>query len=148
MSISKRSHANNTESLALDFGSLASNLQRDCPEIVFALILGSAVDGTIAPYSDLDIAAYLDRKPSIEIFQRVVDTAEGTVPGVDIDLGFLNGNEAVYRFEALKGRLLFTRDQEIWLSFFSLTCREYEHWMFHYEKQRRYRIEYGSSYPP
>ena len=56
--------------------------------------------------------------------------------GVNVDLGVLNEKEPVYRFEALKGRLLFTRDLECRLHFYSLTCREYEHWMFHYDKLR------------
>ena len=119
----------------------AGDLRNGCPEIVFALVLGSAVDGNVAPRSDLDLAVYLEDKPKFDVFQRIVDIAEKSAPGVEIDLGFLNGNEPVYRFEALKGRLLFTRDREAWLRFYSLTCREYEHWMFHYEKQRRYRIE-------
>ena len=61
----------------------------------------------IDPGSDLDVAVYLDRKPSSRIFPRLV----------------------------------FTRNRETWLLFFSLTRRVYEHWMVHYEKQRRYRLE-------
>ena len=116
---------------------------KKCPEIVFALVMGSAARGAIGPSSDLDIAAYLDTKSTGSIFFRIVEIIENILPGVDIDLRILNGNEPVYRFEALKGHLLFTRDQDMWLSFFSLTCREYEHWMYHYEKQRRYRLEFG-----
>lgn len=49
--------------------------------------------------------------------------------------------EPVFRFEALKGRIVLQRDEETWLRFFSVTCREYEAQMFHYVRQRRYRLQ-------
>ena len=62
------------------------------------------------------------------------------VPGGNGEIGFLNDAEPVYRFEALKGRLLFTRDRNEYLSFFALTCREYESQLVDYERQYRYRM--------
>lgn len=144
MSIAKKFQAKNKDPIALDIDSLTEKLKKECPEILFVYLLGSAVEGTIAPQSDLDLAAFTDRKPTIEIFQNIIDTTEPFARSAEIDLGFLNSNEPVYRFEALKGRLLFTRDREKWLKFYSVTCREYEYWLFHYEKQRRYRMEYGT----
>lgn len=144
MSVSKRTKSNNLKSITFDIDSFSANLERRCPEIVFAYLLGSATEGTIAPSSDLDLAVFIDEKPTMDTYQRIIDATEPYAGGAEIDLGFLKNNEPVYRFEALKGRLLFTRNQETWLRFYSLTCREYEHWLFHYEKQRRYRIEYGA----
>ena len=63
--------------------------------------------------------------------------------GVRCDLGTLNGAEPVYRYEALKGKLLFVRDRERWLQFYSRTCRQYESQMFHYQKQLAYRQANG-----
>ena len=133
----------NISPIKFDPGLLAEALKKSCPEVVFALIMGSSVGGLILPGSDLDVAVYLDCKPAPVIFLSIIEAIELGVPGAKVDLGILNGNEPVYRFEALKGRLLYTLDQETWLHFFSLTCREYEHWMAHYEKQRRYRLEIG-----
>lgn len=110
------------------------------PEISFALILGSAMGGTIGPHSDLDMALYLNQQRSLEIHRRITDICQEVIP-VRCDLGYLNHAEPVYRYEALKGRLLFTRDEEVWLRFFSLTCREYEHAMARYAAQHRYRLE-------
>lgn len=141
MSLSKRELSGRGKSIVLDFDLLSRDLKCTCPHIVFALVLGSAAGGHIEAGSDLDIAVFLDEKPTLKIVGNVVETVEKHAPGVEVDLGILNGNEPVYRFEALKGRLLFTVDQDEWLGFFSLTCREYEHWMYHYEKQRRYRLE-------
>ena len=130
--------------ITFDPTHLAETLMEKCPEVVFALIMGSAADGLIKPGSDLDVAVYLYSRSTLEIFSKTIEAIECAVPGAHVDLGILNGNEPVYRFEALKGRLLFARDQETWLHFFSLTCREYEHWMGHYEKQRQYRLAYSS----
>lgn len=141
MSLSKRTLKEDSNPITFDPEALAEKLQRECSEIVFALLMGSAAEGMIGPGSDLDIAVYVKDKPTGKTYLHITEAIDSLVPGADVDLGILNGNEPVYRFEALKGRLLFTRDQETWLHFFSLTCREYEHWMYHYEKQRRYRLE-------
>jgi predicted nucleotidyltransferase len=90
---------------------LSRLLQKLVPHIVFAYLMGSARNGTVNQGSDLDLAVFLNRKPNLPLYDN------------------------------LKGRLLFTRNQEIWLTFYSRTCREVEHQMFHYEKQRRYRLE-------
>jgi len=49
--------------------------------------------------------------------------------------------EPAYRFEALKGRLLFARDHERFLDAFSLACREYESQIYDYERQAGYRLK-------
>lgn len=103
--------------------------------------MGSAVTGKVQAYSDLDLAFYLSEPPSFRFYNEVMDVVRDVVPDVRCDIGVLNSAEPVYRFEALKGKLLFARDQERYLAFFSKTCREYESQMFDYERQRRYRRE-------
>jgi uncharacterized protein len=127
----------------LDFDprTLGRELQKQFPEIVFAYLLGSAADGTVYPHSDLDLAIYTSKKADLDFYGRLQELCEEVVGPVRCDIGILNNAEPVFRFEALKGRLLFVRDKERWLTFYSRTCREYEHQLFHYEKQRRYRIE-------
>ncbi|MEX2374600.1 MAG: nucleotidyltransferase domain-containing protein [Dehalococcoidia bacterium] len=143
-----------------DVESLAARLEAELPQVVFAYLYGSAASsGVVAAHSDLDIAIFVE--PTIwnarsgavaeagaaaplawdTIYDTVYRVAESIVPGVRCDLGILNGTEPVFRFEVLKGRLLFCRDQEQWLRFYSITSREYESQLFHYEKQRRYRLE-------
>jgi len=141
MGLSKRYLDRNTSPVKFDPVDLADGLERECPEIIFSLLIGSAADGLINPHSDLDLAVFLEDKASLSLYSRVNEICDKIVPGIRCDLGILNNSEPVFRFEALKGRLLFTRDQEVWLKFYSLTCREYEHWMYHYEKQKRYRLE-------
>lgn len=140
MSISRRSVAINNREVTFSPELLGRRLQEGHPELVFALLHGSAASGIVAPGSDIDLALSFREQPGWEALSAVMETVEQLVPGVPVDVGILNGNEPVYRFEALKGKLLFTADEEAWLRFYSLTCREYEHWMWHYEKQRRYRL--------
>jgi predicted nucleotidyltransferase len=124
-----------------DVGQLATSIKAACPRVVFALLMGSSKAGTVAPESDVDVAVYVEDSSVLDTLLCVSTAAEAVAGGAPVDVGVLNGAEPVYRFEALGGSLLFTRDTETWLRFFSLTCREYEHWMGHYAKQRRYRRE-------
>lgn len=137
MSLSRRYLNANTSAITLDFDLLARELQESCPAIVFAYILGSAKDVTLPARSDLDIAVYTNGKPTMETLSSINDIIERLYKNVTADIGFLNGNEPVYCFEALKGRLLFCRDHELWVSFFVRTCKAYELQMYHYEKYVR-----------
>lgn len=150
-----------TVAVPLDLDRLASALQTELPRVVFAYLHGSAAAGVVPPHSDLDIALYVERavldsghadaagatstthttQPLDTIYAAVNRVVESLAPGARCDIGILNTAEPVFRFEVLKGRLLFCRDQEQWLHFYSFTCRQYESRLFHYEKQHRYRIE-------
>ncbi len=151
MPLSKHHIDTKTVATPLDLDRLASVLEAELPQVVFAYLHGSAAESGVVPaHSDLDIALFLDTPgaPTAQllstVYDRVARVAESIAPGVRCDIGILNGAEPVFRFEVLKGRLLFCRDRERWLRFYSLTCREYESRMFHYERQRRYRIEVQS----
>jgi predicted nucleotidyltransferase len=133
------------EPTPVEADALSRLLAADFPQIGFAYLLGSAARGVIAPHSDLDLAVYCLEPLSLESRWTLVSGVEDLHRGVRCDLGFLNYAEPVYWFEALKGRLLFVRDQEQWLHFYSLTCRLYESQIFHYERQRRYRLERTAS---
>ena len=141
MPLSKQYLAGNTRPVPFDPDTLGSILREGFPLVSFACLMGSAVNGVVAIGSDLDLAFYLNGKPDLGFYGRVPDVVAEAVPGVRVDFGILNHAEPVYRFEALKGRLLFVRDREIYLNFFSRTCREYEDQMHHYENQLRYRRE-------
>ena len=142
MGLSKKHLNTNSEPVNFSIEALTEGLKGKLPFVTFACLLGSAArSGVVKPHSDLDLAFYLSEKPSLSFYSAVEDVCGEYAPGVRCDTGILNKAEPVYRFEAIKGRLLFTRDMETWLRFYSLTCREYETQMFHYEKQLRYRLE-------
>ena len=127
--------------MTFDIEKLAQRMEAACPEAVFALLHGSAADGTVQPGSDLDIALSLDGKASLGLYQRAYDAVVEEVPGVEPDVGVLNNAEPVYRFETLKGKLLFCHDRQAYLDFYSQTCRAYEFQMADYQRQHRYRLE-------
>jgi len=140
MPLSKHHIDTQETEIPVDFDGIKSLLESEYPQVVFALIMGSASEGTIAKKADLDLAVYLEKKVGWAVLSSVMQSVGDLHKGVRCDLGVLNNAEPIYRYEAIKGRLLFTRDQERWLTFYSVTCREYETQMFHYQKQLQYRL--------
>jgi len=144
MPLSKHYLDLNTQRVCFDSVALGNALREGLPEIEFALLLGSAKDGVVKPHSDIDLAFYVSQPITSAFYNKVEELVVNHLgSAVRIDIGILNKADPVYRFEALKGRLLFFRDEEIWLHFYSVTCREFETQMFHYERQRHYRRERG-----
>jgi predicted nucleotidyltransferase len=148
MGLSRKHLSENAMPVHFDPERLASVLKEQLPEAEFCLLMGSATAGAVKAFSDIDLAFYLDGKPSYSFYRKVMDAVRSAVPDVRCDIGILNSAEPVYRFEALKGQLLFTRDQERYVTFFSRTCREYESQMLDYERQRRYRRACRGEAPP
>ena len=126
--------------MKFDVNRLGDLLKKQCPQICFAFLHGSAKDARAKEGSDIDLALFIDGKPTLELYEEVSASVEAVAPGVQCDIGILNNAEPVYRFEALKGKLLFFRNQQQYLHFFSLTCREYESQMADYQRQKRYRL--------
>ena len=142
MPLSKRHIDTQSHPVTFDVSALGDDFKREVQDIEFALLMGSARDGIVRPHSDLDLALFLREKPSLNLYERVECLAHRQVgPSVRVDIGILNQAEPVYRYEALKGKLLFCRDEEQWLNFYSVTCRLYEHQIADYERQHRYRRE-------
>ena len=140
MSLPKKRLGRGRIPLDFDVNALGRAIQLECPLVLFAFLLGSSKNGHVQVGSDLDIALYVEGKSSWDLINQVMEIAERFAPGVPCDMGILNESEPVYRFEALKGQLLFVRNRESYLDFFSLTCREYEMQMSDYGRQRAYRM--------
>lgn len=127
--------------MKFDSEKLSNALQAACPDVLFALLHGSAKDGHVNPGSDIDIALYIDGKATVELYMNAADAVRQICPDAESDIGILNNAEPIYRFEALKGKLLFNKDMEKYLHFFSLTCRQYESQIADYQRQHKYRLE-------
>jgi hypothetical protein len=140
MSLSKREFHEGRDPVTFDPPALGAALREACPEVDFALLMGSGRDGRIPAGGDLDLALGMRGRLTYELRERISAVVARLAPGVEADLGLFDAAEPVYRFEALKGRLLFTRDQERFLAAFSLACREYESQMRDYERQAAYRL--------
>jgi hypothetical protein len=141
MGISRKHLAENFVPVHFDPDRLAVVLKEQLPEVDFCFLMGSAVDGVVQAYSDLDLAFYLSGASILSFYSKVSDVVRSVMSDVRVDIGILNTAEPIYRFEALKGRLLFARDEERYVSFYSRTCREYESQIVDYERQLKYRKE-------
>lgn len=127
--------------MRLEIDRLSELLKKQCPEVVFALLHGSAKNGIIEKGSDIDVAFYIKGKANFELYQRAYDAIAAVSDEAEPDIGILNNAEPVYCFEALTGKLLFSRDMEKYVGFFSDICRAYESQIADYERQSKYRLE-------
>ena len=142
MSLAMRYLSENKHQITFSLDELAFHL-KTFPEIIFAYLLGSAKEGVVHPGSDIDLALYLSKecKSFIDLYGEICSKLNDILPGVRIDIGQLRiSQDPVYRYESIKGKLLFAKDEEKWLHFYSVTAREYEHQMFHYKKQKFLRM--------
>lgn len=95
------------------------------PEVAFAYLHGSALDEL--PFHDLDLGVYLVG----EAAQRPTDqalTMGRTLSGivrVPVDVRALNEAPIPFRYQVIRGRLLFCRDQELHSRFLEHTISRY-----------------------
>jgi predicted nucleotidyltransferase len=119
--------------------NLAINL-KTIPEIDFAFLFGSAQSGLLKKTSDIDIGVYLNTPVTPDLILSMVKSVENSV-SAECDLTILNTASEILRFEALKGKVHFIRDDKMeeYVHFYSLTCREYEDTMAWMQRQMAYR---------
>ena len=125
----------------INIENLARELNHVFPEILFAFLFGSSKEGILRPGSDIDIAVYLEKKVSImTLIPRIIDRLE-SLTGSTCDLTILNATGPLIAFEALRGKLLFVRNEsmDVYADFYSLTCRLSEDQRWFMKKQLEYR---------
>jgi predicted nucleotidyltransferase len=96
------------------------------PNVIAAWAFGSAKEGEIRPGSDLDLSVLFDKSPSLNERAELLIQLQRALNFDDVDLVVLNGASPITRFEAVSGRLIFSRDASRQAEFVSLTAREYE----------------------
>jgi uncharacterized protein len=105
----------------------ASQIFENTPEVIAAWGFGSAKEGEIRPGGDLDLGVLFDRSPTLAERVDLLIRLEKALMVEEIDLVVLNGASSITRFEAVSGRLIFSRDPGKQADFVSLTAREYEY---------------------
>ncbi|MEA2012430.1 MAG: nucleotidyltransferase domain-containing protein [Verrucomicrobiota bacterium] len=118
---------------------LSENLQ-EADEVDFAYLFGSAVNGTIREGSDIDVGVFLNSKFDLNLLAKLATLVENSTEG-ECDLSILNTASSILGMEALKGKLLFVREQkrEEYADFYVRICQEYEDDMFDLERNLKYR---------
>lgn len=94
--------------------------------VVAAWAFGSARDGEAPPGGDLDLGILFAEKPSVDERLELCGALQKALDFENIDLVTLNDASSILAFEAVSGRLLFSRDEGRRAEFVSLTARQYE----------------------
>ncbi len=121
---------------------LARALQK-FEEIAFAYVFGSSQDEIVNEGSDIDIAVYfMKNEKELELRLQIIAELEKIIPLFsNYDLVVLNSANSILAMQAIQGKLLFVKDDstELYSTFYSLTCRQYEDDSFWMKKQLEYR---------
>jgi hypothetical protein len=102
-------------------------LIQESPEVLFALLHGSFPQG--GPFRDLDVALYLDpaivHRESFRDYELERGVLWTDAVGVPVDIRLLNDAPVGFRYHALKGMVLFVRDEECLDEFRARTWDDY-----------------------
>jgi predicted nucleotidyltransferase len=117
-----------------DIQLVAEIIREHFPDIPFAYLFGSAQNGMVKPGSDIDIAVYYKGTDPFARFAVEEQIAQAIGRHIQVDIVMLRNADPILAFEALKGKLLFVRDEcmDEYADFYTSTCRRYEdkiYWM-------------------
>jgi predicted nucleotidyltransferase len=121
---------------------MADQMKQQFPEICFAYLFGSAATGKLSGGSDIDIAIYLgENVDKLKLLPALIGFAEGYFPGRVVDVVILNESGELIAMEALKGKILFIKDEflDLHAGFYSITCRKCEDRLIWMKRQLNYR---------
>jgi predicted nucleotidyltransferase len=129
-------------SIYFKYNELSKALQK-FEEIAFAYVFGSSHNEIVNEGSDIDIAVYLIRnEKDLELRLQIIAELEKIIPSFsNYDLIVLNYANSILAMQAIRGKLLFVNDEfkDVYASFYSQTCRQYEDDSFWMKKQLEYR---------
>ena len=106
-------------------------LKRD--EIIFAYLHGSFLEG---PFRDIDVAVYVDSETH-PFYEEELEEELSNALGLPVDVRVLNEAPVTFRFRAIGGLLLFSRDERIRCDFEERTMREYHDYSYYLNIYRR-----------
>ncbi|RLB15798.1 MAG: hypothetical protein DRG63_06295 [Deltaproteobacteria bacterium] len=96
-------------------------------QIIFAMVYGSFVEDV--PFRDIDLGIYVKDLNTgsyfdyeFDISQKVQLALESNIP---IDVRIINLAPLPFKFRVVTGKLLFTRDEEVWEEFAIEVARSY-----------------------
>ncbi len=116
--------------MKLNLDSLTGVLERD-PRVLFAVLFGSSVDGTVRDDSDVDVGVLFSAPlSSVEFFEFYQSLVTQLPEIAELDLIDLHRASSVLAFESLCGRRLVVRDADRVAAFSSEIARQYEDDMF------------------
>jgi predicted nucleotidyltransferase len=104
-----------------------SDLLRNRPEILFALVHGSFLAGGL--FRDVDLALYLEpgaiQREAFRDYELEHGVRWSADLGLPVDVRLLNDAPVSFRYHALRGVVLFVQDEELLDEFRARTWDEY-----------------------
>jgi predicted nucleotidyltransferase len=130
-----------------DIQLVANTIREHFPDIPFAYLFGSAQNGVVKPGSDIDIAVYYNGTDPFARFSVEEQIAQAIGRHIQVDIVMLRNANPILAFEAIKGKLLFVREECIdeYADFYTYTCRMYEdkiYWMKTELTYRGYEVQW------
>jgi predicted nucleotidyltransferase len=121
--VDKRFHRLSSDDRTLLFGRIAGMLEGQ-PDVLFAYAFGSSV--TEPAFHDVDVAVYLSDSVG-DPRSRALELAEDLERDLElpVDVQPLNGAPTSFAFHAVRGRLLFSRDDTQLAATIEETVRSY-----------------------
>ncbi|WP_297507605.1 nucleotidyltransferase domain-containing protein [Thermococcus sp.] len=103
-------------------------------EVLFAYLHGSFLDD--GPFRDIDVAVYV--KSNVPPFyEEELEEEFSRAVGPPVEVRVLNYAPITFRFRAIGGLLLFSRDEKARCEFEEMTMREYHDYTRYLEIYRR-----------
>ena len=99
----------------------------DRPEILFAMLYGSAAEGR--PFRDLDVGVFVDRarvdaQQDMDYAFRLADELEAALP-YPVDVRVINDAPLGFRYNVSRGTALVVHDRPAFVGFLERTWDEY-----------------------
>jgi len=97
------------------------------PYILFAFVHGSFLESEL-PFHDIDIAIFLkEGRCSFDYMDFCLDLSMqlSSLVGIKVDVYALNNSSIGFRYEATRGELLFTKDEDACFDFIEKTRLQY-----------------------
>ena len=119
----------NNSTLNEVFKKLKEFLEKD-PNIVFAIVFGSAVRGKLRKDSDIDVAIYvkneLEPLKYLELMSKLSDLVKR-----EVHLVILNSASPLLRHQVMKEReILFIKDFDTYAKFREKTMTDYDEYLY------------------
>ncbi|NOY74723.1 MAG: hypothetical protein GXP32_02900 [Kiritimatiellaeota bacterium] len=126
---------NQNEAVSIDLPQLSEFFKkRDI--VICAFLFGSAVEGTVRPGGDVDLAVLLKKDALASCMMDLYVAVSKILENIEfIDIVRLNVAEPILAFEAVSGKKIADNDHAKTAEFISLTSRLYEDSMASIEYQ-------------
>jgi len=109
------------------------DLLKQSPEIVFAYLYGSFVEGL--DYHDIDVGVFLQPVPEdVFEYEMVLSVALTRAIKKSVDVHVLNHAPLGFQHSVLRGEFLFTRDEDLLTDLIEHVSIEYMEYSYHIQE--------------